>query len=73
MAEHGGGKDIHTRSVLEQQQGDVFPPHVRRGSQSGFPVTAAPIPGGIDDGLVPAQQIANPVEIAVGIVDEVVD
>jgi hypothetical protein len=34
---------------------------------------AAPVPRRVDDRLMPAQQVANPVKIAVGVADKLLD
>ena len=35
--------------MLEQEEGDLSPTHVRRGAEAGLPVARAPVPGGIHE------------------------
>ena len=45
LAEHGSREQVEARSVLEQEVGNVTSAHMRRGAETGFPVSGTPIPG----------------------------
>lgn len=70
LPEHRRGEDVESRPVGEEQLGDVAPADVRRSSQGGLPVSAAPVPAGVRERGVDVESFANRAEVAVGVGDE---
>ncbi len=57
FTEHGRGEKIETRTVLNQEFGDVPPSHMGGSAETCLKVAAAPIPAGVDQGRAPVPVI----------------
>src|SRR4029079_9031246 len=73
VAEHRRCEQVETGTVLEQVEGDLAPPHVRSGAETGLPVAATPVPGGVHERRLLFEERAYDVEVAVGARDEGLD
>src|SRR5439155_7308533 len=73
VPEHRGREEIEAGAVLEQQERDLAPAHVRGGAERGLPVPAAPVPGGVDERRLLLESLANVLEVAVRARDERLD
>ena len=70
LAEHRGGEEVDPRPVREQQLRDVASAHVGRGTKPRLPVAAAPVPGRVRESRLARECVADGLEIAVGVRDE---
>lgn len=73
MAEHGGGKDVQARAVVEQELRDLATAGVCGRAESRFEITAAPVPAGVDQLRLLRQQLLYATEVAVRLADELAD
>ncbi len=62
FTEHGRGKEIKTRTVLDQEFGDVPPSHVRCGAETRLKVASAPIPAGMDQTGLLCEQFLDAIQ-----------
>ena len=53
--------------------GDIPATHVRRRSESRLPVATSPVPAGIDERRFLFEQLCDAIEVAVGVIHELVD
>ena len=59
ITQHGGGEEIETRAVFQQEARDISSTHVRSSTETGFEVTAAPIPDTVDQGRFLCHQLLD--------------
>ena len=56
--------------MLEQEERDLTPTHVRRRAEARLPVAAAPVPGGVHESRLLGEERADDLEVAVRVGDE---
>ncbi len=73
VSQHGRCENVEPCAVIEQEDCDVPSAHVRRGAEGGFKISAAPIPGGVDQTGFLRQQFLHALQVAVGVSYEFFD
>src|SRR5512134_2992195 len=67
FAEHRGRKQVDARAMLQKEFSDIPSSHVGGGAQTGFKVTATPVPCGVDKPWFLRQQFLDAIQIAMSV------
>ncbi len=72
-SEHGSVENVHASATGNQEQGDVFATHVTGAAEGGFPVTSAPVPGGVEQAGLLGKQGFGAIQIKVADTNKLLD